>query len=641
MLTGGLVSATGTITSAANVAGGNITTGGVVSATGNVTGGNINTGGVVSSTGNVNGGNLNATGLSLSGNVVSVLNVTGNIAGGNISTVGIANLGNIGISGDTITGTNGIVKVNSALGDIDFAVSGLTANIFYIDAGVNTASFGSNTQTTNALVAFNATNSILIPVGNTAQRPGTGVAGMVRYNTTTTQVEAYNGTNWLALGSAFTVITSETFNGDGSTTSFTLGSANFSTDSVIVTLNGVVQQPLVAYAVSGTALVFTEAPADGDVIVVRELQTTATVASLASGDSTLGFATSNGNATFTIAGTSNVMVVTQGGVDITGNLTVSGNATLSGNILGDRIQNGTTTIDIQSASGNANITVAATSNVAVFTTGGLNLTGALSATANIIGGNLNASGLSLSGNVVSAINTTANITGSYFVGNGSLLTGVTATGIGTLASLSVTGNIDTGNLRTAGLVSATGSITGAAITGSTLSSTGNVNTVGIVGTGNISTTGNISGGNVSATGIAGTLSTAAQTNITSVGTLTSLAVTGNITSGNVQGTLLSGTTVSVTGVITGASVVGGVITGSSASVTGIVTGASVVGGVMTGLLWPQYHRLEDAITTDMAGVLALTKAAEISAQRPPVNIPVAAPFIVIPRHQTLMKSSGK
>ncbi len=35
---------------------------------------------------------------------------------------------------------------------------------------------------------------------------------------------------------------------------------------------------------------------------------------------------------------------------------------------------------------------------------------------------------------------------------------------------------------------------------------------------------------------------------------------------------------------------------------------ALVGGVMTGLLWPQYHRLEDAITTDMAGVLALTKA---------------------------------
>ena len=42
-----------------------------------------------------------------------------------------------------------------------------------------------------------------------------------------------------------------------------------------------------------------------------------------------------------------------------------------------------------------------------------------------------------------------------------------------------------------------------------------------------------------------------------------------------------------------------------------------------------------------ASVLTLTTAAEVSAQRPPVSIPVAAPFMVMPRHQTLMKSSGK
>ena len=458
LLTGGLISATSTITSAANIIGGNILTGGLVSATANITGGNILTGGLVSATANITGGNLNAAGLSLSGNVISNLNVTGNVAGGNIITTGTANLGNIAISGDTITGNNGIVKVNSALGTVDFAVSGQTANVFYVNATTNTASFGSNAQTTNALVAFNATNSILIPVGNTAQRPGTGAAGMIRYNTTTGGVEAYNGTDWSALGSTFTVITSETFNGDGTTTSFTLNSANYTTDSVIVTLNGVVQQPAVAYAVSGVSLVFTEAPAVGDVIVVRELQTTATVTGLSSGASTLGFATANGNATFTIAGTSNVMVVSSTGTTINGDLTVTGNATLSGNILGDRIQNGTTTIDIQSPSGNANITVAATSNVAVFTTGGLNLLGTLSATANVIGGNLNASGLSLSGNVISAINTTANITGSYFIGNGSQLTGVVATGIGTLTSLSVTGNIVGGNLLTGGSISATGNI---------------------------------------------------------------------------------------------------------------------------------------------------------------------------------------
>jgi hypothetical protein len=55
VLTGGLISATSTITSAANITGGNVLTGGVVSATGNVTGGNILTFGLVSATGNVFG----------------------------------------------------------------------------------------------------------------------------------------------------------------------------------------------------------------------------------------------------------------------------------------------------------------------------------------------------------------------------------------------------------------------------------------------------------------------------------------------------------------------------------------------------------------------------------------------------------
>ena len=42
LLTGGLVSATGNVTSAANISGGNILTGGLVSATGNiVTGANV------------------------------------------------------------------------------------------------------------------------------------------------------------------------------------------------------------------------------------------------------------------------------------------------------------------------------------------------------------------------------------------------------------------------------------------------------------------------------------------------------------------------------------------------------------------------------------------------------------------------
>ena len=75
-------------------------------------------------------------------------------------------------------------------------------------------------------------------------------------------------------------------------------------------------------------------------------------------------------------------------VIITGDLTVTGNASLSGNISGDKLFNGTTSIEIQTSSGNANITVGGTSNVAVFTTAGLDITGTITANGNITGGNI-------------------------------------------------------------------------------------------------------------------------------------------------------------------------------------------------------------------------------------------------------------
>jgi hypothetical protein len=93
------------------------------------------------------------------------------------------------------------------------------------------------------------------------------------------------------------------------------------------------------------------------------------------GTSNVTVVSSGGNITHSVAGTSNVGVWYNGGLSITGDLAVTGNATLSGNILGDRIQNGNTQIDIQSANGNANITVGGTSNVAVFTTAGMTIKG--------------------------------------------------------------------------------------------------------------------------------------------------------------------------------------------------------------------------------------------------------------------------
>jgi hypothetical protein len=105
---------------------------------------------------------------------------------------------------------------------------------------------------------------------------------MFRFNSTTGQIEVYTGVEWNA-GADFTTITADSFNGDASTTAFTL-SVSGTTATTIVSLNGVVQIPTTAYAVSGTTLTFTEAPATGDVIDARVLTTTSTIIAIADQD---------------------------------------------------------------------------------------------------------------------------------------------------------------------------------------------------------------------------------------------------------------------------------------------------------------------------------------------------------------------
>jgi hypothetical protein len=301
----GNLTTAGQVTATGNVSGGNLVTGGIASVTGNITGGNIGTAGQVTATGNITGGNILTSGAG--GSIIG----TGNISGGNIATTGQLQGGNIVISGDNITDTNGRVNFNTAGGDVDFAVNGDTvANVFYVDAGTGTASFGSATQTTNSVVAFNATNSVLMPVGNTAQRP-TGVTGQLRFNSTVNSLEIYDNSAWTSVGQpSFTVITDEQFNGDGSNVVFTLN-ATATTAGSIVSINGVQQIPTIAYSVSGTTLTFTEAPEPGDLIDVRVLTTTTTVFGISNSTDTAAVSVQDGI----------------GNVDITGNIMPTANAT--------------------------------------------------------------------------------------------------------------------------------------------------------------------------------------------------------------------------------------------------------------------------------------------------------------------------
>jgi hypothetical protein len=380
LATGGTVSATGTATV------GNLATGGTVSATGTATAGNVLTGGLISATGNATAGNV------LTGGVVSA---TGGVTGGNIV-----------ISGNTVNMLNpgGTIQVNSGNANTNFSINGASANVFFVDATTNTASFGSSTQTTNALVAFNTTTSILLPAGNLVQRPTTGVTGMVRFNSTSNSLEIYNNTAWTSVGATvFTVITDQQFNGDGATVDFTLANSS-TTAATIVSINGVLQIPTSAYSVSNVTLTFTEAPASADLIDVRALTTTSTVLSIQN---------VSGNASVGVSDTSATVAVT-------GDLTVTGNATVLGAVATDQIINGTTRVEIPDPNQDIHFDVNGANAVVLIGQYTTTVTGNISATGNVtaasvVGGVITGSSTSVTGNITGGNLSVS--TGTITVGN--------------------------------------------------------------------------------------------------------------------------------------------------------------------------------------------------------------------------------
>ena len=53
-------------------------------------------------------------------------------------------------------------------------------------------------------ITINTTGGLTLPVGSTIDRPSPA-QGMIRYNTTDSRFEAYNGTTWIELGGVFDV----------------------------------------------------------------------------------------------------------------------------------------------------------------------------------------------------------------------------------------------------------------------------------------------------------------------------------------------------------------------------------------------------------------------------------------------------
>ena len=527
VITGSSASVTGTVTAASTVGG--VITGSSVSVTGNVTGGNLISTGFVQS---ANGLESTSTypGPYTDGIVVDYLTGNGRISTGAADGLIIYNGGVANTALVTIS-SGGALTLNGSAANATFTTGGnanIGNNTFFVNQATGTASFGSATQTTNAIVAFNSTTSILIPTGNSTVRPSTGVTGMMRFNTTNNNLEMFNNTQWANVGgTTYTVIADDQFTGNGSQTVFTLSSSQ-TTSSCIVSINGIVQIPTTAYSVSGTTLTFTEAPQIGDFIDVRELTTTTSVTSLSNGSAAIILGTSDISVTGNVIPTANVTYTLGNNTNRWSNLFLSGTTIYLGDL--QLKATNSTTFGVYQSDGTTLANVSAS---------GLSVTSITDGT---------------SAYQFAGLNGNAIIT----AGGANTLT-VTSTGIVTSGTSSTTGASTAGSYSASGTVTAASTV-GGVITGSSTSVTGSQTAASTVG-------GVITGSSSSVTGT----QTAAST-VGGVITGSSASVTG----------ALSGASASVSGTVTAASTVGGVITGSSASVSGTVTAASTVGGVITG-----------------------------------------------------------
>jgi filamentous hemagglutinin len=307
-------------------------------------------------------------------------------------------------------------------------------------------------------------------------------------------------------------------------------------------------------------------------------------------------------------------------VNIIGDLTVTGNASLTGNIAGDKIYNGTTSIEIQTVNGNANVSVGGTSNVLVVANTGTFTTGLASVTGNVQGGNLRtagevvATGNITGGNVASLGNVLIQRDASAgtpvlrfedtdtIIADGQVFGGVewytndaspgprvtsairsTASGLlgnalvqiftstnGAAATAKVTvdnvGNVGIANAAPLDTLAVTGTVYGS----STISAVGNITGGNLLTAGSITSTGNVQAGNLRTAGLASVTGNIQGGNIISLGAVSAgaagVSATGNITGGNVNSLGILSVTSNIIG--------GNVVSATTVSMTGNVNCAN-------------------------------------------------------------------
>jgi hypothetical protein len=252
-------------------------------------------------------------GTSANGNILTT-NTAGDRIWSNVITLANLTVGNV--LATTVTVSTGLFWANgvpfTAYGNADVTgfLNSYTGNITAGNTTV-TGSFRGNvfadliTPYQTTITAFNSSSAVKLPVGDNSTRP-VGVSGYFRYNTVGLAPEYYNGTAWVSVNNT---VTGQSFSGDGSNTVYTLDQ-DASQAGILVSINGTLQQPGVAYTVVGDQITFAEIPLTTDVIDIRFLGALVNTSQLVddltvSGNITSGNIIPSANVTYSLGSATN------------------------------------------------------------------------------------------------------------------------------------------------------------------------------------------------------------------------------------------------------------------------------------------------------------------------------------------------
>lgn len=140
------------------------------------------------------------------------------------------------------------------------------------------------------------TGSLGLPAGTTSERDPVPAAGEIRWNTSNSRLEFFNGSSWSEVSARGNVtITKDSFTGDGSTAVYVLSITPTSANNILVFVGNVYQEPSVNFTLVGATLTFISAPPTAtNIVVLHGFDSTGNTTPPPVGNNTIGVSDEGG-----------------------------------------------------------------------------------------------------------------------------------------------------------------------------------------------------------------------------------------------------------------------------------------------------------------------------------------------------------